>query len=75
LDVVRSDTYVTVDPENPIAVIPNIVGRVRVISLQERTAVVQVIQDSRRDPIQLMDLVMKFHRPEVLAMPWDSRTP
>ena len=61
LEVVRSDTYVTVDPENPIAVIPNTVGRVRVIDLQERTAVVQVIQDNRREPIQLMDLVMKFH--------------
>ncbi|MCL2031608.1 MAG: hypothetical protein FWG93_08705 [Oscillospiraceae bacterium] len=59
LEVVRSDTYVTVDPENPIAVIPNVVGKVRVTALQERTAIVRVIQDNRREPIQLMDLVMK----------------
>ena len=62
LEVVRSDTYVTVDPEHPIAVIPNSVGKVRVTELQERTAVVRVIQDNRKEPIQLMDLVMKFHR-------------
>ena len=61
LDVVRADTYVTVDPENPIAVIPRTIGRVRVTELQERTSIVRVIQDNRRDPIQLTDLVMKFH--------------
>jgi len=55
----RSDTYVTVDPENPIAVIPNRVGRVRVLDVQQNTSIVQVIQDNRRDPIQLMDLVMR----------------
>jgi len=61
LEVVRSDTYVTVDPENPIAVIPHRVGRVRVLDVQPNTAIVQVIQDSRREPIQLMDLVRKLH--------------
>ena len=61
LDVVRSDTYVTVDPENPVAVIPSSIGKVRVTELQERTAVVQVIKDNKKEPIQLTDLVMKFH--------------
>ncbi|MDR1048816.1 MAG: hypothetical protein LBL51_03595 [Synergistaceae bacterium] len=83
LDVVRSDTYVTVDPENPVAVVPHTVGRVRpsavgrvrVISVQERTAVVRVIRDNRKEPIQLNDLVMKIHRPEVLEMDWESMTP
>jgi hypothetical protein len=83
LDVVRSDTYVTVDPENPVAVVPHTVGRVRpsavgrvrVISVQERTAVVRVVRDNRKEPIRLNDLVMKIHRPEVLEMDWESMTP
>ena len=83
LDVVRSDTYVTVDPENPVAVVPHTVGRVsppavgrvRVLSVQERTAVVLVIRDNRKEPIQLNDLVMKIHRPEALEMDWESITP
>jgi hypothetical protein len=75
LDVVRSDTYVSVDPENPVAVIPMSIGKVRVTALQERTAVVRVIRDNRREPIQLTDLVMKFHRPEVFEMNWESKTP
>ena len=61
LDVMRSDTYVTVDPENPIAVIPQRIGRVRVLSVQPNTSIVQVVQDNRRAPIQLMDLVKKLH--------------
>ena len=61
LEVVRSDTYVSVDPESPIAVIPLSIGKVRVTALQERTAVVRVVQDNKKEPIQLTDLVMKFH--------------
>jgi hypothetical protein len=83
LDVVRSDTYITVDPENPVAVVPrtagrvhpSAIGRVRVLSVQERTAVVRVIRDNRKEPIQLNDLVMKIHHPEVLEMDWESITP
>jgi hypothetical protein len=83
LEVVRSDTYITVDPENPVAVVPHtvgrvrpsVVGRVRVLSVQERTAVVLVVKDNRKEPIQLNDLVMKIHRPEVLEMDWESITP
>jgi hypothetical protein len=75
LEVVRSDTYISVDPENPVAVIPESVGKVRVLSVQERTAVVLVIQDDKKEPIQLKDLVMKFHRPEVLQMKWETKKP
>ncbi|MDR1377185.1 MAG: hypothetical protein LBJ22_06710 [Synergistaceae bacterium] len=75
LEVVRSDTYITVDPENPAAVVPASIGKVKVLSVQERTAVVQVIQDNRKEPIQLQDLVMKFHRPEVLEMNWKTKKP
>ncbi|GHS97416.1 hypothetical protein AGMMS50276_17430 [Synergistales bacterium] len=83
LDVVRSDTYVTVDPENPVAVVPqkkgrahtNGVGRVKVLSVQERTAVVRVVKDNRKEPIQLNDLVMKFHGDKTLEMDWESVTP
>jgi hypothetical protein len=75
LEVVRGDTYITVDPENPAAVIPTSIGKVRVLSVQERTAVVRVIRDNRKEPIQLQDLVMKFHRPEVLEMNWKTKKP
>lgn len=75
LEVVRSDTYITVDPENPAAVIPTSIGKVRVLSVQERTAVVRVIKDNKKEPIQLQDLVMKFHRPEVLEMKWKTKKP
>jgi hypothetical protein len=75
LEVVRSDTYISVDPENPVAVIPESVGKVRVLNVQERTAVVLVIQDNKKEPIQLEDLVMKFHRPEVLQMKWKTKKP
>jgi hypothetical protein len=75
LEVVRGDTYITVDPENPAAVVPTSIGKVKVLSVQERTAVVQVIQDNKKEPIQLRDLVMKFHRPEVLEMNWKTKKP
>jgi hypothetical protein len=75
LDVVRSDTYVSVDPENPVAVVPKSVGKVRVTALQERTAVVRVIKDDKKEPIQLTDLVMKLNKPELLEMDWGSRAP
>ncbi|GHV37822.1 hypothetical protein FACS1894187_15610 [Synergistales bacterium] len=83
LDVIRSDTYITVDPENPVAVVPqrvgrardNGVGKVKVLSVQERTAVVRVIKDNRKEPIQLNDLVMKFHGDKTFKMDWESVTP
>ncbi|MBQ7577996.1 MAG: hypothetical protein IJT21_07015 [Synergistaceae bacterium] len=59
LDVVRSDTYVTVSPEEPIAVIPKVIGKVKVIKVYEDNAIVQVIRDNQKEPIQLNDLVIK----------------
>lgn len=63
LEVVRSDTYVTVDPEHPVVVLPQTIGKVRVVSVQENDAVVRVIQDNRKEPIQLKDLVIKVTGP------------
>lgn len=59
LDVVRSDTYVTVDPEHPVVVMPKTIGQVRVVSVQDGDAVVRVTRNSSKNPIQLKDLVIK----------------
>lgn len=59
LDVVRADTYVTVDPENPIAVLPNKIGQVKVIKVYEQNAIVRVIKDNKKEPITLEDIVIK----------------
>jgi len=59
LDVVRADTYVTVDPENPVVVLPNIVGKVKVIKVYDDNAVVRVIRDNKKEPITLKDIVIK----------------
>ena len=64
LDVVRSDTYVTVDPEHPVVVLPQVVGRVKVVSVQEKNAVVRVVRDNKKEPIQLKDLVVKTTGPK-----------
>ena len=63
LDVVRGDTYVTVDPENPIVVLQNTIGKVKVVSVQEKNAVVRVVKDNRKEPIQLKDIVVKVTGP------------
>lgn len=59
LEVMRGDVYSTVDPENPIALLAMSKGKVKVIKVQEKNAVVVVIQDKKKDPIQLKDLVIK----------------
>ena len=59
LDVVRADTYVTVVPENPIVVLPNIIGKVKVIKVYDDNAVVRVIRDNKKEPITLKDIVIK----------------
>ena len=59
LDVVRADTYVTVVPEDPVVVLPKVVGKVKVIKVYEDNAVVRVIKDSKREPVTLKDLVVK----------------
>lgn len=63
LEVVRGDTYVTVDPENPVVVLRNVIGKVKVISVQERNSVVRVVKDNRKEPIQLKDIVIKVTGP------------
>lgn len=63
LDVVRSDTYVTVDPEHPVVVLPQTIGKVKVISVQEKDAVVRVVKDNKKEPIRLKDLVVKTTGP------------
>ena len=59
LDVVRADTYVTVVPENPVVVLPNIIGKVKVIKVYDDNAVVRVIRDNKKEPITLKDIVIK----------------
>jgi len=60
LDVVRSDTYITVDPERQAVVIPKEIGKVKVTWVQAREAVVVVTQEKKKnDPIQLKDIVIK----------------
>ncbi len=59
LDVIRSDTYVTVVPENPVVVLPKVIGKVKVIKVYEQNAIVQVIRDDKKEPITLKDLVVK----------------
>ena len=59
LEVMRADTYVTVVPENPVVVLPNVVGKVKVIKVYDDNAVVRVIKDDKKEPITLKDIVVK----------------
>ena len=59
LDVIRADTYVTVVPEDPVVVLPKVVGKVKVIKVYEDNAIVRVIKDNRKEPVTLKDLVVK----------------
>ena len=59
LDVVRSDTYVTVVPDDPVVVLPEVIGQVKVIQVYERNAVVRVVKDNKKEPIALKDMVIK----------------
>ena len=62
LDVVRSDTYVTVVPSDPVVVLPKIIGKVKVIKVYDDNAVVRVVKDNRKEPITLKDIVVKHTR-------------
>ena len=62
LDVVRADTYVTVVPDNPVVVLPKVVGKVKVIKVYDDNAIVRVIKDNKKEPITLKDLVVKHTR-------------
>ena len=57
LQVVRGDTYITVDPENPVVVLPGVVGNVRVIRTMSEQAVVRLLNENSQNPVQLNDLV------------------
>ncbi|MCR5346532.1 MAG: hypothetical protein K6E38_02045 [Fretibacterium sp.] len=59
LDVVRSDTYVTVVPDEPVVVLPEVIGQVKVIKVYEKNAVVRVVKDNKKEPISLKDMVIK----------------
>ena len=59
LDVVRADTYVTVVPEEPVVVLPKVVGKVKVIKVYDDNAIVRVVRDNRKEPVTLKDLVVK----------------
>ena len=59
LNVMRSDTYVTVDPENPVVVLPKVVGKVKVIKVYDDNAIVRVVSDNKKEPITLKDIVVK----------------
>lgn len=58
LPVARSETYITVDPENPVVILPQMIGRVKVLYLQKSEAVVLVVSENKKTPIELMDLVL-----------------
>lgn len=57
LQVVRGDTYVTVDPENPVVVLQRVVGNVKVIKTMNEQAIVRLLNEKSQDPVQLNDLV------------------
>ena len=59
LNVMRADTYVTVVPENPVVVLPKVVGKVKVIKVYEDNAIVRVIKDNKKEPVTLKDIVVK----------------
>ena len=60
LEVIRSDTYITADPDRPVVVIPKEIGKVKVKWVQEREAIVVVTQEkNKNEPIQLKDIVLK----------------
>lgn len=62
LDVVRADTYVTVVPEDPVVVLPKIVGKVKVIKVYDDNAIVRVVRDNKKEPVTLKDIVVKKTR-------------
>lgn len=59
LDVVRADTYVTVVPDDPVVVLPKVIGKVKVIKVYDDNAIVRVIRDNRKEPVTLKDIVIK----------------
>ncbi len=58
LDVIRSDRYDTVDPERPVVVLPDKIGVVKVLWIQEHEAIIEVVKEHLERPIRLRDLVV-----------------
>ncbi len=58
LGVARSDTYITVSPEDPVVLVPEIIGKVRVVFLKEEESVVEVVTENEAAPIKLRDVVV-----------------
>ncbi len=68
LQVVQSDKYVTVDPENPVIILPRVVGNVKVTFVKQSEAVVRLVNEDPRNPVQLNDLVaMPLYGPRKAA--------
>lgn len=59
LDVMRADTFVTAVPENPVVVLPKVVGKVKVIEVYDDNAIVRVVKDNKKEPVALQDIVVK----------------
>ncbi|NLM71863.1 MAG: hypothetical protein GX181_07895 [Synergistaceae bacterium] len=57
LQVIRGDTYVTVDPENPVVVLSRVIGNVKVIKVMSDQAIVRLVNERKNDPVQLNDLI------------------
>ncbi len=62
LNVMRADTYVTVDAEYPVVVLPKVVGKVKVIKVYDDNAIVRVVKDTKSEPVTLQDIVVKHTR-------------
>lgn len=60
LQVVEGDSYITVDPENPVVVVPRVKGNVKVTKLMDNESIVVLINEKSKDPVQLNDLVQAF---------------
>ncbi len=58
LSVIRSDRYDTVDPERPVVVLPDKIGTVKVLWVQEHEAIIEVVKENKEAPIGLRDLVV-----------------
>ncbi len=57
LQVVRGDSYITVDPENPVVILPRVIGNVKVTKVMQNESVVVLVNEKSKDPVQLNDLV------------------
>ncbi|QTX32784.1 hypothetical protein KAR29_02295 [Aminithiophilus ramosus] len=57
LQVTRSDTYVTADPENAVVLLPKVVGNVKVLETFESESIVLLVNEKKEDPVALNDLV------------------